>query len=62
MKILPAYLKGKALDALAILDGKPPYDGPSNICRNDGYYAQSIEQTFGMSIADLRKNVERDNG
>jgi|GEM_PF-2889499 len=62
MKILPSYLRAKALDALARLDGLPPYDGPSNICRNDGYYAQSIEQTFGMSIVDLRKSVERDNG
>jgi len=42
---------------LAVLDGKAPYDGPENICRNDAIYGRSIEREFKMTVAELRKAV-----
>ena len=43
---------------LAILDGTPPWDDPSNVCRNDSYYAKSLERKYGKKIDELRKVVE----
>ena len=40
---------------LAILDGIPPWDDPSNLCRNDSYYAKSLEQKYGKKLDELRK-------
>lgn len=49
--------KAKAIEMLARLDGKAPYNTPSNICWNDAYYAKSIEREFGMTLKELRKAV-----
>jgi hypothetical protein len=34
--------------------GLNPYDGPENICRGDGYFAQAFEWQWGMTIAAAR--------
>ena len=39
------------------LRGLPPYDGPSNICRGDAYFAMGIEKRYGMSISKLDKLI-----
>ncbi len=49
----------EARQMLAVLDGDPPHDKPSNICRNDGYYARSIARKFGMSVKDLRRKLRK---
>ncbi len=48
----------KLKDDLKKLDGKPPYDGPSNICLNDTYFAKAIEVEYGAPLLQLRKHVE----
>ena len=40
------FVPSELLDALKKLNGLPPYDTPSNLCRNDGYFAQSIRNNF----------------
>lgn len=45
--------KEAARDKLRKLYGYPPYDGPSNICRGDGYFAQSIVRDYDVEIEDL---------
>lgn len=47
--------KNRAIGQLKKLDGLPPYDGGDNICKGDGYFANSIGLEFGMSIAELSK-------
>ncbi len=47
--------KQKAINDLKQLRGLPPYDGFSNFCANDGYYAKSLERKYGMSIGELEK-------
>lgn len=49
--------KQKAIDDLKMLEGLPPYDGGSNHCRGDGYFARSLEQKYGMSLEALQKEV-----
>ncbi len=44
-------------DDLKKLDGKPPYNGGSNICRDDTYFALSLEKKYGSSILELRKEI-----
>lgn len=46
--------RAEAIDKLKMLHGLPPHDGFS-IVRGDGYFAKSIVQRFGMSIAELEK-------
>ncbi len=46
--------KRKALKALKILNGLPPYDDTGNICRGDGYFARSIPH-YGMTTEELEK-------
>ena len=46
------------IDDLKKLDGKAPYDGGSNICRDDAYFAHSLESKYGKSIKELRREVE----
>lgn len=41
-------------DDLAKLDGEPPYDGPSNICRGDPYFVCALEQKYGHHLGYLR--------
>lgn len=45
-------------DDLDKLDGNPPHNKPSNPCINDGYYARSLEEKYGMTIEDMRKIVK----
>ena len=33
-----------------MLLGLPPFDGPENITRNDGYFAASIERDYSEAI------------
>ena len=40
------YDVNSCVEDLKRLKGLPPYDGPSNIVCNDGYFAQSIEQDY----------------
>lgn len=49
--------KDKAIDDLKRLHGHPPYNGWSNTCYGDGYFANDIKQRFGMSIEELEKAV-----
>ena len=49
--------KEKILDSLAMLHGRAPYDGPSNICRDDGYYGLSLEREFGVTIGEMEREV-----
>lgn len=44
-------------DALRMLYGLPPHDAGSNICRDDGYYAQSLEKQYGIEA--LKKAVKK---
>jgi hypothetical protein len=43
-------------DDLSKLFGLPPYDKPNNICRDDAYYAKSLEEKWGKSIKELKKD------
>jgi len=43
---------------MAMLDGKPPYDGPENPCRGDAYYATSLQRKYGATIEELRRRVK----
>lgn len=47
----------EALDDLRKLHGLPPYDGGSNICRDDGYYARSLEKKHGLPLDALERAV-----
>lgn len=49
----------KLKDDLKRLDGKPPYDGPENICRNDAYFAKAMEREYGKPLKELRKIAGR---
>ena len=51
--------KKELRDELAKLNGWPPYDGPENICRGDGYYGMSLEKKYGKTIAELEKFLFR---
>ena len=46
---------GKLKDDLKCLDGKPPYDGPENISRNDAYFVKYMEHEYGKPLEELRK-------
>lgn len=50
-------MAAKIRDDLAKLDGKPPYNTPSNYCWGDGYFASSLEQKYGAPIETLRRLV-----
>lgn len=47
-------------DELAKFEGKSPYDTPSNICRNDPYYAKSLEEKYNKPIEELIKLARGD--
>lgn len=47
--------KARARDKLRMLNGDPPYNGGSNICLGDPYFASSIVREFGMPLEDLAK-------
>lgn len=47
---------------LGMLFGWPPYDGPENICRADGYFANSLEKKYGKPIEELETILERCQG
>ena len=42
-------------DELAMLNGRPPYNHPSNICWNDNYYAESLRTKYGVDLATLER-------
>jgi len=42
-----------------MLDGKPPYNTPSNIYWHDGYYDLSLEKKYGMKIEDMRRIIKQ---
>ena len=46
--------KKKALRALKMLNGLPPYDGGDNICLGDAYFGKSIPH-YGMTTEELQK-------
>ena len=46
-----------AEDQLRKLHGLPPYDGPSNYLRADGYFAASIDKEFPKE--EIRRAKER---
>lgn len=45
--------KKEAIKDLSMLYGLPPYDGGSNICLNDGYFANSLVRKYGMDLTRL---------
>jgi len=49
--------KATAADDLRKLFGHKPYDGASNICREDGYFAASLEKKHGMTVEALSRLV-----
>ena len=49
--------KEAVIKDLKMLDGLPPYDEASNICRGDGYFAKSIEKKYGATLQELSKMV-----
>ena len=50
-------IPAKLIDKLKKLEGLPPYNGPSNIVRNDGYFAASIEQEFGSHMVQAAQEL-----
>lgn len=42
---------------LKMLNGIPPYDGPENYVRGDGYFANSFKEKYGASVDVLSKAV-----
>lgn len=51
--------KLRAKDDLARLKGRAPYNTPDNFCYNDGHYANSLVQEYGMSISELEREVRK---
>lgn len=45
----------KLKNDLKMLDGKPPYNGPENICRSDTYFVKAMEKEYGKPLEELRK-------
>lgn len=37
-------------DMVAMFNGDPPYNVPSNPCVGDGYFLRSIEKKFGIEF------------
>jgi hypothetical protein len=52
--------KREAWNKLLMYHGIPPYDGGSNPCQYDGYFANSIVRDFGMSIGELEHELKLD--
>jgi hypothetical protein len=46
-------------DDLNKLDGKPPYNEPSNICWGDAYFAKSLEKKYNKPLDELYKIAQR---
>lgn len=44
---------------LAKFDGKPPYDGPENICRNDNYFLQYMLKRWGVDDLDMLRKIAK---
>ena len=47
----------QASDDLKMLFGLPPHNHPSNICYNDGYFANSLVEKYQMSIKELSEKT-----
>lgn len=58
MNLRSQAARDEATEELKKLFGIPPYDGASNICCGDGYFAKSLVQKYGMSIDQLESEVE----
>lgn len=50
---IEASRKAAAFDDLKKLNGDHPYDGGSNIVRSDGYFAASLERSYGKDLTTL---------
>ena len=46
-------------DDIMKLLGLPPYDGPSNVCRNDPHYARWLEEKYGKDVDKLIKEFSK---
>lgn len=46
-------LKAAAIEDLKKLNGDRPYDGGSNLVRDDGLFAKSLAEKYGMSLGKL---------
>lgn len=51
-------MDARIMDMLKKFLGKPPYDGPSNIVRGDGYFALQIERESGKKLKELLKEFD----
>lgn len=49
----------KAKDDLDRLFGRGKHNHPGNFCWNDGIFAMSLVQNYGMSTSELAKQVKR---
>lgn len=59
MRSLSAQDQQRLDDDVRKLLGKPPYDGPDNIVRNDNYFAHYLNATYGAdTVAHARKRIE----
>jgi hypothetical protein len=52
--LMDAKTRAEAIDKLKMYHGLPPHNG-FNPCAGDGYFANSLVQKYGMSIAKLEK-------
>lgn len=52
---LSFHLRQQVKDDLAKLLFLPPYNTQNNYCAGDGIFARSIEDKYGMSIKELKK-------
>ena len=44
------YKLKRCVDKYRMLFGLPPHDGPSNFCRSDNYFGNSIERDFDSHV------------
>lgn len=47
------------LDAVARLEGWPPYDAPNNIQRGDGYYGVYLERKYNKPYKEILRAAKK---
>lgn len=52
---LNPFVRERAKDDLKKLLFLPPYNEMTNICAGDGIFARSLEEKYGLSIDELKK-------
>lgn len=57
MRKLTPEEKIRATDDLKKLLGLSPYDTMDNPCYGDGYFAKSLEERYGVTIDELKKET-----